>query len=210
MLTRLFQMFVQDGRHRKYAQGGLGIGLGLVRTLVEMHGGSVEARSDGPGTGSEFLVRLPAHSGERGHQAPPAGRGEIRDERPRRRRILVADDNIDAANSLARLLTRLYGQEVRVAYDGDEALAVAEDFRPEVVVLDIGMPGMDGNEVARRLRDRPEFEATLILALTGWGSESDRRKSKQSGFDWHLVKPIGPEAIRAFLTDKIGDDTARK
>ena len=107
-------------------------------------------------------MRLPAPSGGRGHEAPQVGRGEVWDERPRRRRILVADDNIDAANSLARLLARLYGQEVRVAHDGDEALAVAEEFRPEVIVLDIGMPGMDGNEVARRLRGRPEFVGTLI------------------------------------------------
>ena len=167
-------MFVQVGEHRDHAQGGLGIGLSLVRTLVEMHGGSIAARSEGPGTGSEFVVRLPVLAAAPEAEAPRPGPSPgARPSRPPRRRILVVDDNVDAAKSLARLLARLYGQEVRVAHDGPEALAVAEEFRPEVVLLDIGLPGMDGNEVARRLRERPEFDGTLLVALTGWGQEAD-------------------------------------
>jgi CheY-like chemotaxis protein len=119
---------------------------------------------------------------------------------PPRRRILVVDDNVDAATSLARLLSRLMGQEVRVAHDGPTALEIAEEFRPEVVLLDIGMPGMDGNEVARRLRERPEFEETLLVALTGWGQEADVERSRAAGFDHHLVKPASPEAILGLLT----------
>ena len=116
-----------------------------------------------------------------------------------RRRILVVDDNADAANSLARLLSRLHGQEVRVAHDGPEALEIAEAFRPEVVILDIGLPGMDGHEVARRLRERPESDGTLLVALTGWGQEQDRLRSQESGFHLHLVKPVEPEAIRRLV-----------
>ena len=114
-------------------------------------------------------------------------------------RILVVDDNVDAAKSLSRLLERLYGQVVRVAHDGPEALAVAEEFRPEVVLLDIGLPGMDGYEVARRLRERPEFAGALIVALTGWGQDDELARSRDAGFDHHLVKPANPEVIRELL-----------
>jgi CheY-like chemotaxis protein len=119
---------------------------------------------------------------------------------PPRLRVLVVDDNVDAAVSLARLLARLYGQEVRVAHDGPEALSLAGEFRPDVVLLDIGLPGMDGNEVARRLRERPECEGTLIVALTGWGQEADVERSRAAGFDHHLVKPANPDAILDLLT----------
>jgi CheY-like chemotaxis protein len=207
MLPKVFEMFVQVGEHKDHAQGGLGIGLSLVRTLVEMHGGSISAHSDGPGHGSEFVVRLPVLSPTPGAEAPlPDRRGEPAGEAPRRR-ILVVDDNVDAARSLARLLTRLYGQEVRVAHDGPEALAVAEDFGPEVVLLDIGLPGMDGNEVARRLRRKPEFERTLIVALTGWGQEADVARSREAGFDHHLVKPANPDTILGLLTNRVGPTT---
>ena len=156
MLPRIFDLFTQEGRSLSRSQGGLGIGLTLVKNLVEMHGGSVTARSEGLGRGSEFVVRLPAPA-----VTAPAGPQEDRGASGAgcsRRRILVVDDNVDAAHALARLLTRLYGQEVRVANDGPEALRIAEEFRPEVILLDIGLPGMDGNEVARRLRGNPEFE----------------------------------------------------
>ena len=199
-------MFVQVGEHTDHSQGGLGIGLSLVRTLVEMHGGSITARSDGPGTGQR--VRRPAARPRGGSGAEHRHRRQIGRAspggRPPRRRILVVDDNVDAARSLARLLARLYGQEVRVAHDGPEALTVAGEFRPEVVLLDIGLPGMDGNEVARRLRERPEFEKTLIVALTGWGQESDVERSRAAGFDHHLVKPANPEAILELLVGRSG------
>jgi CheY-like chemotaxis protein len=199
MLPRIFEMFVQVRDHGQHAQGGLGIGLSLVRTLVEMHGGSIVAHSEGPGRGSEFLVRLPVLEEARGIKGTPSepGRGKVA-SLPRRR-ILVVDDNVDAARSLARLLSRLHDQEVRVAHDGQEALSVAREFRPEVVLLDIGLPGMDGHEVARRLREQPEFRGTLIVALTGWGQESDVERSRAAGFDHHLVKPANPDAILELL-----------
>jgi CheY-like chemotaxis protein len=200
LLPRIFEMFVQAGESPERSQGGLGIGLSLVRTLVEMHGGTVQVRSEGRGKGTEFIVRLPT--------LPTAPRARIepeRGDRPHpvamlpRNRILVVDDNVDAANSLARLLTRAYGQEVRVAHDGPGALAAAGEFHPEVILLDIGMPGMDGYEVARRFRRRPETDRTLLVALTGWGQASDRQRSREAGFDHHLVKPVDPQDLRRLL-----------
>jgi CheY-like chemotaxis protein len=204
MLPRLFQMFVQVGEHKEHAQGGLGIGLGLVRRLVEMHGGSITAHSEGRGRGSEFAVRLPMLPAVSTEPAPPKNLDRSAAATPPRRRILVVDDNTDAATSLARLLERLYGQEVRVAHDGTEALDVAGEFRPDVILLDIGLPGMDGHEVARRLRGRPEFERALIVALTGGGQDADRRRSAEAGFDRHLVKPVASEALRDLLTAATG------
>ncbi len=199
MLPRVFDMFVQVGDHKDHAQGGLGIGLSLVRTLVEMHGGSITARSEGPGKGSEFVVRLPLLTRARDVETPVSDQARESVGKPPRRRILVVDDNVDAARSLARLLERLYGQELRVAHNGMEALILAEEFRPEVILLDIGLPGMDGNEVARRLRERPGTEDSLVVALTGWGQESDIERSRAAGFDHHLVKPANPEAIVELL-----------
>ena len=198
MLPRIFDMFVQADQSSKRAEGGLGIGLGLVRTLVTMHGGTIEAKSEGLGKGSEFLVRLPVVVEQpepvprNGSVDPAAGPGTV--EAPRRR-VLVVDDNVDAAQSLARLLSRLYDQDVRVAHDGYRAVALAEEFRPEVVLLDIGMPGMDGYEVARRLRARPDLQDVTIIALTGWGQEGDRARTKEAGFDIHIVKPVDPDEL---------------
>ena len=151
MLPRIFDMFVQAGDHVDHAHGGLGIGLCLVRTLVELHSGSITAQSAGPGRGSEFVVRLPVLPPARVPRAPKEDGDGQPDGKPPCCRILVVDDNVDAAKSLGMLLS-LYGQEVRVANDGPEALIVAAEFRPDVVLLDIGMPRMDGNQVVRHLR----------------------------------------------------------
>jgi PAS domain S-box-containing protein len=200
-LPRIFDLFVQAEHGVARAQGGLGIGLTLVRRVVEMHGGRVTATSAGKGKGSEFIVRLPALS--KGG-APRAGAGQEGGGETSPgpsfpcHRILVVDDSTDAADSLATLL-RLQGQNVQVAYDGPAALAAAEGFRPELVFLDIGMPGMDGYEVARRLRRQPENEKTLLVALTGWGQKEDRQRSKEAGFDHHLTKPAGAQTLRELL-----------
>jgi CheY-like chemotaxis protein/nitrogen-specific signal transduction histidine kinase len=202
MLPVVFEMFAQVDHRSARAQGGLGIGLGLVKTLVEMHGGTIAAASDGPGAGSVFTVRLPVIADTIDGRARPKAEDRARPEGvPPRRRILVADDNADAANSLARLLRRLHGQDVRVAHDGPEALAAADSFLPEVALLDIGMPGMDGYEVARRLRENPDLQGLFLVALTGWGQEADRRRSEEAGFDRHLIKPVDPEVVRELLVN---------
>lgn len=196
LLPKVFDLFTRLDRSAGRARGGLGIGLTLVRRLVLMHGGSVDARSGGPGTGSEFLVRLPlAEGGARGEAAPrPKGQKAALAGR----RILVVDDHRDAADSLA-LLLRLLGAEAHVARDGPSALAAARAVRPAVVLLDLGMPGMDGYEVARRLRREPGWRDVVLVALTGWGQEEDRRRSREAGFDHHLVKPVDPPALEALL-----------
>ncbi|UXI65842.1 PAS domain-containing protein [Tahibacter amnicola] len=195
MLAKVFDLFTQleHGRHR--AQGGLGIGLTLVRRLVEMHGGQVEARSDGPGKGSEFIVRLPLAQGQRPTAVVPTSNQPSRGTTAHR--ILVVDDNEDAANTLSFILQGL-GNQVRVARDGPEGLAALESECPDVVLLDIGMPGMDGYELARRARLKAQGDLTLI-ALTGWGQEEDRRRSKEAGIDHHLVKPVDVEALGRLL-----------
>jgi PAS domain S-box-containing protein len=199
---QIFEMFVQAGHRPGRSQGGLGIGLSLVRNLVGMHGGTISVSSEGPGLGSEFVVSLPDTEGKAGRpptSESPAGARVA--STPVRRRVLVVDDNRDAADTLGRVLKRIYGQDVEVAYDGPSALDAADSFRPQLIFLDIGMPGMDGYEVARRLRERPLLDETLLVALTGWGQEQDKRQSKQAGFDRHLVKPVDPDAIRAILIE---------
>jgi PAS domain S-box-containing protein len=204
VLPHIFDMFVQADQGSKRTQGGLGIGLGLVRTLATMHGGSIQAISDGLGKGSEFIVRLPALEERTSHDANASSPGRMDSGTTdlHRRRVLVVDDNVDAAQSLARLLARFYNQDVRVAHDGYRAVALAEEFHPEVVVLDIGMPGMDGYEVARRLREQPGGREATIIALTGWGQETDRARSKEAGFDAHIVKPIDPEILYSYLVSQ--------
>jgi PAS domain S-box-containing protein len=196
MLSRVFDLFVQVERRLDRAQGGVGIGLTLVRKLVELHGGQVEAHSAGPGLGSEFVVRLPAYAGKVLDATPEPG--PPAPGRTRTCRVLIVDDNQDAANSLAHLL-RIQGQEVQVAFDGPSALTVASDFQPAMALLDLGMPGMDGYELAQRLRQQPGLERLRLIALTGWGQEEDRRRSREVGFDLHRVKPVEPEVLRGLF-----------
>jgi PAS domain S-box-containing protein len=202
LLPRIFDLFVQAEHGVGRAQGGLGIGLTLVKRLVELHGGSVTAHSEGLAKGSEFIVRLPAQPPKDSAASAGTGQKEVSPlPAGLRRRILVVDDNVDAAESLA-LLLRLQGQVVRVAHDGPSALATAQAFQPEMVFLDIGMPGMDGYEVAQHLRQQPGLEHVMLVALTGWGQEEDRRRSREAGFDKHLIKPVEPEVLHRVLIGK--------
>jgi signal transduction histidine kinase len=198
MLARVFDMFTQVDRSLERAQGGLGIGLTLVKRLVELHGGSVLATSDGEGRGSRFVVRLPRVLKV---SALPADGAPLRPRRARPHRILVADDNRDAADSLAHWL-RLDGHEVRVAYDGKDAVALAETFRPELALLDIGMPRMNGYDAAHAIRTAGARDDMLLVALTGWGQPDDRRRSQEAGFDHHFVKPIDPSALARILAER--------
>ncbi len=194
--SRLFKPYSQLTGTR--AGGGLGIGLSLVQGIVSLHGGKVEARSAGPGRGAEFIVRLPlAASMDRIHE-PEKPRDAAAAPSPGFR-ILVVDDNQDAADSLQRILA-LYGYEVRVAYDGDAALQLAETFDPGIAVLDIGMPGADGYDVARAMRERRGSRVTLV-ALSGWGQEGDRRRATEAGFDYHLTKPVDPSLLNDLLVE---------
>jgi signal transduction histidine kinase len=192
VLPRLFEMFSQATPALERSQGGLGIGLSLVKGLVEMHGGSVEARSDGHGQGSQFIVRLPVAVAPQPYDHPP-GDGE-KGVAPVPCRVLVADDNRDAADSLAMML-KLAGNEVRTAYDGEQAVEQAEAFRPDLVLLDIGMPKLNGYEAARRIREQPSGHAMILVALTGWGQEEDKRRADEAGFHHHLVKPVDLAAL---------------
>jgi CheY-like chemotaxis protein len=193
-LPRLFDFFMQEDSSIDRTSGGLGIGLTLVRHLVELHGGSVEAQSAGPGQGSEFSVRMLAKP-DRPRGAPPAAPSRPAESSSVSRRVLVTDDNVDGAETLAIVL-RLVGHHVRVAHSGPDALEIAAAFRPEVIFLDIGMPGMDGFETARRLRGLGGIEQTVLVAVTGYGQESDRQRAREAGFDEFLVKPASPEAVR--------------
>jgi CheY-like chemotaxis protein len=196
MLSSIFELFTQVDRSLDRSQGGLGIGLTLVHLLVEMHDGRVEAFSAGANQGSEFVVHLPAVTGEP-LPSPVNGADQVSD-RPRPSRVLIVDDNADGARSLTMLL-EMGGHEVRTCYDGLTGLAEAEVFCPEVVFLDIGLPGMDGFEVARRLRARELSPRPLLVALTGYGQAEDVRLSREAGFDYHLVKPADPQALTALL-----------
>jgi PAS domain S-box-containing protein len=197
-LATAFQMFTQSADAHSRSQGGLGIGLALVKGLVALHGGKIEAFSEGPGRGSEFVVTLPlgvsAEAAETSSQAGP----EAVARSPQVKKVLVADDNQDAADSLAMLL-RLAGHEVRVATSGRAALALASAFRPDAALLDIGMPELNGYEVARALRASPWGAAMKLIALTGWGQDDDKRQAREAGFDYHLTKPVGYERLEALL-----------
>jgi CheY-like chemotaxis protein len=195
-LPRVFEMFTQANATDARAQSGLGIGLSIVRSLVEMHGGSVTADSEGPGRGSRFCVRLPLSTASGAAAAAPRN-GPAR-TRAKPRRILLVDDNRDAADIL-RTLLQMWGSEVRVVHDGLAALETVDLFRPDVAILDLGLPGMDGYEIARRIRERPAARDCKLIALTGWGQEEERRHTEAAGFSRHLVKPASIEAIQEAL-----------
>jgi len=195
-LTSVFDMFSQVDRSLEKSQGGLGIGLSLVKRLVEIHGGRIEAKSDGPGRGSEFVVRLPVDVEASRPQAadkqqePAAPKSSLR--------ILIVDDSKDGADSLAMVL-KMMGNDTRTAYDGKEGVELAEEFRPEVVLFDIGMPKLNGYEACRLIRKQPWGRKVIVIAVTGWGQEDDRQRSHDAGFDHHMVKPVDPQALMKML-----------
>src|SRR5262245_8865145 len=200
ILPRIFDIFSQATPALERAQGGLGIGLSLAKGLVELHRGSIEAHSDGPGRGSEFVVRLPVAAGVPAPEtAFPAG------EEPlpplTKCRILIVDDNRDSADSLS-MLFQVMGNEVGTAYDGEQAVETAESMRPDVVLLDIGMPRLNGYDTCRRIRQKPWGQRMLLIALTGWGQEEDIRRTKDAGFDYHMVKPVDPAALSRLLANR--------
>jgi PAS domain S-box-containing protein len=192
---RLFDMFVQVDTSLERSRDGLGIGLTLVKTLVEMHGGTVEVHSEGLGHGSEFVVRLPLAEQTR----PPAPRAAPPPPPAPGRRILIVDDNADGAESLA-LLLKIAGYETHTAHDGYQAVEAAERLRPHAVLLDIGLPGLNGYEVCRRLRQRPWGSQVMLVAVTGWGQDVDRHRSREAGFDTHVVKPVDPDRLMRLLS----------
>jgi len=195
MLSRVFDIFTQVERSLEKAQGGLGIGLSIAKRLVEMHGGTIRARSEGHGHGSEFIVRLPARIGARPRresEEPAVAPSKVR------HRILVADDNADSATTLS-LMLEVLGNEVFVAHDGVEAVELARKHRPQAILLDIGMPRMNGYDACARIREQPWGREPLIVALTGWGQQEDKTRSKAAGFDRHLVKPVEPRTLEQMI-----------
>jgi signal transduction histidine kinase/ActR/RegA family two-component response regulator len=209
MLSQIFDLFTQVDRSLAHSQGGLGLGLTLVRSLVEMHGGSVQALSDGLSRGSEFVVRLPVLAKPHGNGETAKAVTSVASEQERQssgtsRRVLVVDDNVLAAQSLAMIL-KLAGHDVEITHDGHLTLEAVRRFRPEVVLLDIGLPSMDGYEVARRLRHEPELGAgiNLLVAVTGYAEDEARRRSCEAGFDHHLVKPVDPDGVLALVSSLV-------
>jgi CheY-like chemotaxis protein len=200
-LPRLFEMFYQVDRSLERAQSGLGVGLALVRRLVEAHGGRVEARSDGVGKGSEFIVRRPVLAEPPTVVAAPQAGNQERNV-VTGLRILVADDNRDSADLFA-MFFEMMGNEVHTAYDGVAAVAEAERFRPDAVLLDIGMPRLNGEDVCRRIRSTPWGKDAILIAVTGWDHEENRRRIAEAGFDAHLVKPVDPSAVAELLASRL-------
>jgi len=201
LVPRVFDLFMQADRSLARSQGGLGIGLTVVRRLIEAHGGSVEAASPGLGQGSEFGLRLPSISDSALHAFREAQPMEASSPKAVAQRVLVAEDNVDAAEALAVLLT-LAGHEVQVTHDGLSTLTSAVTFRPQVIFLDIGMPGIDGYETARQLRRLPGLERVRLVAITGYGQDTDRLRAKEAGFDHHLTKPVEPETVLQLLAQR--------
>ncbi len=198
-LAHVFDMFRQVDQSLEKSHGGLGIGLTLVRRLVELHGGTVNAQSEGPGKGSEFIVRLPLANG-----TEKKVRGQIAENKQEaaipKFRILVVDDNHDSGHTLSMLL-QIKGHEVRTASDGLEAIATAEEFRPEIILMDVGMPKLNGYEATRRLREKPFGKDIMIVALTGWGQASDVARSIEAGCSAHLVKPVDFAELERLLAN---------
>jgi CheY-like chemotaxis protein len=195
MLSRIFEMFTQVENDRTRSGGGLGIGLALVRGLADLHGGNVTASSAGLGKGSEFRISLPHSTGA---VVAPASSPQVA-PRAVGRRILIADDNQDAMETL-KLLLEMEGHEIRTAADGASALVEADRMVPEVMLLDLGMPGLSGFELAARVRQRLWGDQVTLIAITGWGQAEDRRRSLEAGFNYHLTKPIEFEALRVLLS----------
>ncbi len=195
-LPKMFELFAQADRSLARSEGGLGIGLTLVRSLAEMHGGTITAESEGKDQGSQFTLRLPAARADQVVHPRPHARGHRRGAE--RMKVLVVDDNQDTARGMARLL-KLAGHEVKVAHDGWAAIEVARQFAPAAVLLDIGLPGLDGYEVATRLRHEGTCQDALLIAASGYGEDQARDRSRQAGFDHHLTKPVDFDAITALL-----------
>jgi PAS domain S-box-containing protein len=202
-LPRLFEMFFQADSTLERSQAGLGIGLSLVRRVMELHGGRVEALSDGAGKGSEFVVRLPALEEQGGRAAEPPAAAALERPAPVSHRVLVADDNRDATQSLAALL-RLSGNEVHTAHDGLEAVDAAATLRPDAVLIDIQMPKLNGYDACRRIREQPWGKDMLLIAQTGWAQEEDKLRAREAGFDAHLVKPVDLDAVVKLLASLPG------
>jgi two-component system CheB/CheR fusion protein len=190
-LPEVFKLFMQGERGLDRSEGGLGIGLTVAKRIVEMHGGSITAFSEGPGKGAEFVVRLPAAATPA--QADPKPKS-VEPLRSMQHRILVVDDNRDSADSLSMLL-KIMGHDVRTAYDGPEAIESVAQYHPDVVLLDIGLPSMSGYDVARALQESPDRARRVLIAVTGYGQDEDRRRSHEAGFDHHLVKPVDAAAL---------------
>ena len=204
-LPRLFDMFMQVDRSLEKSQGGLGIGLTLVKRLVELHGGGIEATSEGPGKGSEFVVRLPILSDASQPQAPDFETEPVASKSSLR--ILVVDDNRDAANSMSELL-EIMGNDTRTAYEGQQGVDMAEEYRPDVILFDIGMPKLNGYDACRLIRQQPWGKGVMLIAVTGWGQDRDRSRTQEAGFDHHLVKPVDPQALLKMLAGlDIGHET---
>jgi CheY-like chemotaxis protein len=202
LLAKVFDLFAQGERSLARSEGGLGVGLTLARRLAEMHHGTITASSAGPNLGSEFVVRLPLASGSTARRA--SGRGEAGIV-SRVCRVLVVDDNDDSAQTMAMML-QLDGHRSKIAHDGAAALSIAAEFLPHVILLDIGLPEMDGFEVARRIRANPELSQAMLVAMTGYGQEDDRRRTAAAGFAHHLVKPIDPAALKRVIAS-VGCDS---
>ena len=192
-LPHIFDLFVQGSRTLERSQGGMGLGLTLVKNLVELHGGSVTAHSGGLGQGSEFTISLPSHQGS---SSSSSSSQTAVAEPIRPLRVLVIEDNVASAELLKKLLMKLWKHDVRVAYDGLAGLQQAIAFEPELVICDIGLPGMDGYEVCRRFREQLRMRDMLLVALTGYGTEDDRRMAKDAGFDEHLAKPASVQMLQ--------------